>query len=606
MIRSSLILGAVFMIIGPLIVFTPQRKIVVRKNKLLRAMVRGANKKSTRWISFSVFCLAFAAQLIVLYSLATVTHVVFKLPIVDTVGLVVCYFLISLFYLMAFAVTMLKLEFSVKDHNPLKQIRENVSWLQTEGYLWTYVTIFVLKLLGIVAMACVLLVRDIGAFKDAKDAKAEDPTSQAVSILFFVLTIGGTITFAVFLLIQAFRVEEVVEYVETAEPTGLEAAADLSPEVPESKLLMKREEHMDVAVSIPLARLRQPDQDDSSDSSSASEDESLNSSDASELPHQPQESRKQQEQHFIPKPARNKLAESVNESRFSSVSSAEVLKPTFGRAGSQAVPPAPPAPPPASAPPASAPAPPRASAPSSIASPYGGQMAAMSAPKPPSQDKFSVPARRTSLAAPQWGLSMDQADEEDDDDEWVDKEESVVDLDGVTSPPSKASDSASMIEAPAAPRAAVPAAAKKRRKAKESKSASKQSAQIVANVDDNDIENEELEADESSVALGGLPVQSGGGGGPRTLELEFSVAISGISLQTAMRSEVFESELEQKLLAELQAISPCPLELVSFRVHMGRDSVSIVVQSEGPVAAAMFWAPISVRIDGHVVTLKKL
>ena len=49
--------------------------------------------------------------------------VVFKLPIIDTLGLIICYFLVSLFYLMAFAVTMLKLEFSLKGHNPLKQIR---------------------------------------------------------------------------------------------------------------------------------------------------------------------------------------------------------------------------------------------------------------------------------------------------------------------------------------------------------------------------------------------------------------------------------------------------------------------------------------------------
>ena len=92
----------------------------------------------------------------------------------------------------------------------LRFCRDNVSWLQTEWYLWAYVAIFTLKLLGIIALAIVLLERDIDTFKGAKRTNSGDAASQAVSILFFLLTIAGTITFAVFLLIEAFRVEEIV------------------------------------------------------------------------------------------------------------------------------------------------------------------------------------------------------------------------------------------------------------------------------------------------------------------------------------------------------------------------------------------------------------
>ncbi len=59
--RSSLVLGAVFMVVGPLIVFTPQRKLLVT-HTVMRAVVRAAHKKETRYTTFAVFCLVLAAQ----------------------------------------------------------------------------------------------------------------------------------------------------------------------------------------------------------------------------------------------------------------------------------------------------------------------------------------------------------------------------------------------------------------------------------------------------------------------------------------------------------------------------------------------------------------
>ena len=61
MSRSSLILGALFMIVGPLVVFTPQRKLLVH-NVVARSLVRGAHKRETRYVSFVLFCLILAAQ----------------------------------------------------------------------------------------------------------------------------------------------------------------------------------------------------------------------------------------------------------------------------------------------------------------------------------------------------------------------------------------------------------------------------------------------------------------------------------------------------------------------------------------------------------------
>jgi hypothetical protein len=111
--------------------------------------------------------------------------------------------------------------------------------------------------------------------------------------------------------------------------------------------------------------------------------------------------------------------------------------------------------------------------------------------------------------------------------------------------------------------------------------------------------------DDESGSFGGLPVQSGGGG-PRTLELVFGIAVGGASLHSAMRQPEFEAELKQKLFEELQKISPLPLGLVSFQVHLGRDQVTMAVQADGPVAASMFWATINLSVAGHTVTLRKV
>ena len=68
------------MLFGPLLVFTPARKIVV-SNRLLRAVVAGAQRKETRYTAFAVFCVVLATQVVVIYSLSLVLSRVFKLQV---------------------------------------------------------------------------------------------------------------------------------------------------------------------------------------------------------------------------------------------------------------------------------------------------------------------------------------------------------------------------------------------------------------------------------------------------------------------------------------------------------------------------------------------
>ena len=272
MVRSSLLLGAAFMLVGPLMVFTPKRTFYVsKKRRVLRALVQGANKESTRHVSFAVFLVVVAAQLVVLYSLSLVlrcggtsravgslgVHMgapahdracrprseVFRLAMVDVIGLCACYIVVVLFYLLAFTATVLRWDGTIRGHRPLKFIRyvlgagipphcapsphhthslshtrarhrhctasccsDNVKWLETKTFLYIYVALYTLKLLAIVAVATTFLVQDIQEF-DKLDEPKEG--SRGLSIFFYILTLAATVTFAVFLLIEAFRLEEV-------------------------------------------------------------------------------------------------------------------------------------------------------------------------------------------------------------------------------------------------------------------------------------------------------------------------------------------------------------------------------------------------------------
>ena len=53
--------GATLMLFGPLLVFTPERKITV-KNRILRAVVKGAQAKETRYVSFAIFLVILGCQ----------------------------------------------------------------------------------------------------------------------------------------------------------------------------------------------------------------------------------------------------------------------------------------------------------------------------------------------------------------------------------------------------------------------------------------------------------------------------------------------------------------------------------------------------------------
>jgi hypothetical protein len=57
------------MLFGPLLVFTPEIKMIV-SNRFLRAVVGGAQKKETRYVAFAIFLVILASQVCVCVSVS--------------------------------------------------------------------------------------------------------------------------------------------------------------------------------------------------------------------------------------------------------------------------------------------------------------------------------------------------------------------------------------------------------------------------------------------------------------------------------------------------------------------------------------------------------
>lgn len=122
LVRSAMILGAVFMLFGPLLIFRPIVKFIVT-SRVARAVVLSCHHHATRYVSFVLFAVVLAAQVVVIWALSLVLYKVFQFDLPNTIGMAGCYALVSLFYLVAFFETMLRRPFIIGGKHPLKWLR---------------------------------------------------------------------------------------------------------------------------------------------------------------------------------------------------------------------------------------------------------------------------------------------------------------------------------------------------------------------------------------------------------------------------------------------------------------------------------------------------
>ena len=218
MIRSSLLLGAVFLVQGPYLLLPPLRKILVERGPL-KHIVQGAQRKETRYVALFLFACITAAQGFVAYSLYLVISRVLEIDLAQTLGIVLAYCLVCVFYLYAFLCSMLKRSIKVAGIDPFVHFRANFTYeshgkivnaLETKAFLYLYVFSYIFIALG--CFACVIYYFVIDYFAYVARGAAVDVL--IIASVFFGLCILTVLCSAVFILNEAFRVVKVTVIVD--------------------------------------------------------------------------------------------------------------------------------------------------------------------------------------------------------------------------------------------------------------------------------------------------------------------------------------------------------------------------------------------------------
>jgi hypothetical protein len=86
--------------------------------------------------------------------------------------------------------------------------RSNLDWLETRTYQAAYLVLFGLKLAGSLGLAIYFFYRDILNINKPKAGVDVSNAALPVAIIFFLLQIGSILVFAVFLLVEVFRIKK--------------------------------------------------------------------------------------------------------------------------------------------------------------------------------------------------------------------------------------------------------------------------------------------------------------------------------------------------------------------------------------------------------------
>jgi FlaA1/EpsC-like NDP-sugar epimerase len=121
----------VFLVYGPVLILPPKRKVAVT-SAVARAVVQTGQAKPTRWGALCVFVLVCAAQVFVAYALYQVLTRILAADLTTVLGLVGCYVLVVVVYLLAFYCTMARASVVIQGIDLLTTVRARVRlWAPT-------------------------------------------------------------------------------------------------------------------------------------------------------------------------------------------------------------------------------------------------------------------------------------------------------------------------------------------------------------------------------------------------------------------------------------------------------------------------------------------
>jgi hypothetical protein len=206
--RMSLLFASATLAFGPFFVFSPVKPIKLKKQTFLKTLATVARKKSTRHVTFFIFCALTALQALVaydLYALLTSIELAFEQVVLTVFG----YVLLTLFYLVVFYTTMLGRVFKVNELDVVEHIRKHafvefrrkLHVLSGRHYAKFYVAFFLLAVALQLAAVGVAIQDSLAGtyFADLTTTqRALFGVFSAALILFIVVS-------CIFVLVAAFR-----------------------------------------------------------------------------------------------------------------------------------------------------------------------------------------------------------------------------------------------------------------------------------------------------------------------------------------------------------------------------------------------------------------
>jgi hypothetical protein len=145
-LRSTLLLGSIFMAFGFLVVFIPaEGNRYVPTSSFGKAVVIAFQTPWMRMLALSAYTFMVSAQIAVAGSLYIVTTSVLELSETDAIGISILYVLFAAFYLMAFASSMLKKKFLINGEYLVDNLREGAAkMLEHPRYKYGYIVFHVM------------------------------------------------------------------------------------------------------------------------------------------------------------------------------------------------------------------------------------------------------------------------------------------------------------------------------------------------------------------------------------------------------------------------------------------------------------------------------
>ncbi|KAJ6243042.1 cyclin dependent kinase-5 activator [Anaeramoeba flamelloides] len=207
--RSCFLFAALTMGLGPFLVLAPTEKTILKKETFFKKLTRGAQTKEARTGFLMIFIIITIMQGLVVFSLWHSLNDVLQLDLKVTVGVVVGYSLVCLFYLVIFYSVMMEKEVVIGGINLMDQLRRKLIFRKKDGtkveilatkiYRNIYLTLFVTVALLSLAALIYTFIREIKSFMDLT-------TFGKVILLFFTLiNVLGLVTYCGFILNVAFH-----------------------------------------------------------------------------------------------------------------------------------------------------------------------------------------------------------------------------------------------------------------------------------------------------------------------------------------------------------------------------------------------------------------